>query len=141
MAQTNEWFKIQSPFEGVVSLLDKMSKEYSTYIVTTKARETVLALLNYHKINFPEEKILTKPHVETKDILIKEIAEKEKVLISQIILIDDALKQLVNAKQIGAKTILAMWGEKREVFEIEAKNEGIKIAYSPSECKSIIKAL
>ena len=138
MAQTSEWFKIQSPFEGIVSLLNKMSKKYSTYIVTTKARETVLALLNYHKINFPEEKVITKLHVETKDILLKEVAEKENVLISQVVLIDDALKQLVNAKEAGVKTILAMWGEKRELFEKEAKKQNIPIAYSPKDCEKII---
>lgn len=138
MAQTNEWFEIQSPFEGIVSLLDKISKKYPTYIVTTKARETVLALLNYHKINFPGEKVITKPHVETKEILLKEVAEKENALTSQVILIDDALKQLVKAKEIGAKTILAMWGEKREVFENEAKTQNIPIAYLPKECEKII---
>ncbi len=138
MSKTSEWFKIQSPFEGIVSLLGKMSNEYPTYIVTTKARETVLALLKYHKINFPVEKVITKPHVETKEILLKEVAKKENTSIQQVVLIDDALKQLINAKENGAKTILAMWGEKRVVFESEAKKLDIPIAYLPKDCEKII---
>jgi len=141
MADTKEWFDMQLLFEGIIEEINELAKIYSIYIVTTKPRHTVLALLDYFKTNFPHKKVLTELFGETKENLLKEVAEKENVLISQVVLIDDALKQLVNAKEIGAKTILAMWGEKREVFESEAKKQGIKIAYSPSECKSIIKAL
>ncbi len=141
MADKKEWFDMQSLFQGIIETINELAKNYSVYIVTTKPRHTVLVLLDYFKINFPPEKVLTELHSETKENLLKELAEKENAVISQVVLIDDALKQLIFAKEAGAKTILAMWGEKRKVFETEAKKQSIPVAYVPKDCGAIIKAI
>jgi HAD superfamily hydrolase (TIGR01509 family) len=138
---TLEWFDMQKPFLGIIDSLTQLAKKYPLYIVTTKPRLTVIATLDYFNIKVPHEKVLSERVIHTKENLLKEVAEKENVLISQVVLIDDAIKQLIKAKEVGAKTILSMWGEKRKVFESEAKIQEIQIAYSPNDCKTIISSL
>ncbi|MFA6064986.1 MAG: HAD hydrolase-like protein [archaeon] len=140
-AETKEWFDCQKPFWGVKELIGELSKNYVVYITTTKKKWSVEALLNYYNFNFPEEKIISDHSKETKEDLLRLVAEKEGILISEIILIDDAIKQVLVAKKAGAKVILAMWGEKRKVFEDEAKKELIPIAYLPKDCERIIGAI
>ena len=140
-AETKEWFEIQKPFEGIKEMISEWSSNYQVYITTTKKLWSVLALLKHHGINFAEEKIISDHAKETKEHLLLRVAELEKVPISQVILIDDALKQAIFAKQAGAKAILAMWGEKRKSFEEGAKKEEILIAYNPDDCLKIVKSL
>ena len=138
---TPEWFDMQKPFFGIIDTLAQLAKKYPLYIVTTKPRLTVIATLDYFKIEVPCEKVLSERVIHTKENLLKEVAEKENVLISRVVLIDDAIKQLIKAKEVDAKTILVMWGEKRELFEIEAKKQNVSIAYSPKDCEKIILAI
>jgi hypothetical protein len=109
--------------------------------VSTKAKPPIVALLKHYRIHFSEEKIFSENKGETKEELLKDLAKKENTTMSKILLIDDAIKQLAAVKREGAKTILAMWGEKRKVFEDEANRLKIKIAYSPKDCLKIIKEL
>lgn len=138
---TEAWFKTQPVFQNVKHTLENLSKKYPLYIVTTKELLSVISLLDYYKIKIGKDHVLSDSSKGTKEDLLKALVIKEQTNPSKIILFDDAIKQLIVAKQMGFQTVLVMWGEKREVFISEAKKLNTPIIYTPKKCLSLIKQI
>ena len=138
---TKEWFAFQPIFPEIKHALKNLSKKYSLYITTTNQSSSVTTLLDHYQVDIPREHIISDSPQETKEELLRKVAELEKVNMSSIILFDDAIKQLTAAKSAGAKTVLIMWGEKRQQFIDEAKKLGIPVVYTPKKCLSVIQSI
>ncbi|MFA5763441.1 MAG: HAD hydrolase-like protein [archaeon] len=135
----NDWIKIQKPFVGIKQLIHELLIKYNFYIVSTKDVDSIIALLKGFEINVPIEKIIADDYSLTKEKLLNKLAKIENVPVDEIVLFDDALKQLVEARKIGVFGALAMWGEKRSSVINAAEFMNIPILYSTSEVLKFIE--
>ena len=97
-------------------------------------------LLKSYGINIPESNIFSKEFSKDKAIQLKEIAKRAKVPVSQIVLVEDALKQAQKARSMGAKAVIVPYGYSTLKQRREAKKRGIS-SLNPSSKKKESKKL
>ena len=123
-----QWFALHKTFPGVKRWIQGLQRKNSVWITTGKDKESVLKLLERAGIKISENQILSRDIAngnKSKGELLRLVAERERVPIGNVLLIDDAMSYLKEAKEIGAEAALAKWGYSTRKQQRELRREGI----------------
>ncbi len=122
-----EWVALTKSFPKIAKFIAKVQKTNQVFIATTKDKKSTAELLATYGIKIPESHIIAKEFSKDKKIQIKEIARKAGVQPNKIVLIEDAVKQIKDVKQVGTKSLLVRWGYSTKGQRKQAKKDGIPI--------------
>ncbi len=120
-----EWIKLQKSFPKAAKLVAAAQKGNQVFIATTKDKKSVAELLAAYGIKIPESHILAKEFSKDKKDQLREIARIAGVEPRQIVLVEDAVKQIRDVRQIGVKGVLVRWGYSTKGQRKVARKKGV----------------
>jgi len=128
--EPEKWLALQRTFPGVKRLIRNLQRKHVVFIASLKDRGLILKLLERSGVDIPEQNIVS---MTSKDKVghIKEVARRAGVPVSKVILIDDSLQFLRDARKAGAEAAMAKWGYSSRAQRKQAKREGIPVVRIP----------
>jgi len=128
--EPEKWIALQRIFPGVKRLIRNLQENYAVFIASAKGKKLIVQLLKEGGINIPGQNIVSGAS-KGKAGHIKKIAQMAGVPVSRVILVDDSLGFLREAKKIGAEAAMARWGYSTRAQRKQAKREGIPLVRIP----------
>ncbi len=125
--EPREWRDLQREFPRIARLVRGLQKKNEVFIASTKDKKSVQDLLTTYGIRIPENRILSRDFSADKNAQLAEIAKRAGVHPHEIILVEDSLEQLQNARKIGVSGVMARWGYSTKAQKREARKENIPI--------------
>ena len=128
--EPEKWLALQRIFPGIKRLIGNLQKKHVVFIASVKDKKLITQLLKRSGINIPEQNIVSG---SSKDKVghIKKVSQNAGVPVSKVILIDDSLNFLRDAKKVGAEVAMAKWGYSSRIQRKQAKREGISLIRIP----------
>ncbi|MFM6928218.1 MAG: HAD family hydrolase [Bdellovibrio sp.] len=102
-----KWIGINPLFPNVKEVWNKLSNN-KIYIVTTKDSRSVQLIAGFYGLRF--DGLYAKGSFVEKDDAIKDILRKENAAPSEVVFVDDNLKNLKVVESLGVPVLGALWG-------------------------------
>ncbi|MDA1197157.1 MAG: hypothetical protein O2779_04290 [Nanoarchaeota archaeon] len=119
------WMQLSPPFEKVMQLMNTTKK--TLYIASANEKKTIIEMLNFYNIKFPEEKIFDCNFAKEKVKIMQHIKELEQCEFKELLFIDDQVEHLKNTQHLGIQVGLATWGYCNEQQKEEATKNNIPL--------------
>lgn len=116
-----KWFALQRVFPGVKRLVGNLQKKHEVFFASGKDKQLIVRLLERNDFNIPEKNIVSGNKAEQ----LRKISRAAGVPLGRVILVDDSLGFLREAKKIGGEAALAKWGYCSRAQRRQARREGI----------------
>ncbi|MBW2975946.1 hypothetical protein KY347_00710 [Candidatus Woesearchaeota archaeon] len=98
----------------------------NVFILTTKRKEYVIEILDYHRISFPEENVIyTEAQDKIKNLL--DLVKKKDLLPDKCAFVEDQVEFLTEAKNFNINVFLAGWSYASEEQKEKARKNSIKV--------------
>jgi phosphoglycolate phosphatase-like HAD superfamily hydrolase len=104
------WSKLHSAYPGIVNLIKELKKNYLVFIASAKDYDSIELLLAQFGLNFEKDKIISNEFSIDKREQVKEISQRVGTTITNVVLVEDILKQAKIVREVGAKSLLVAWG-------------------------------
>lgn len=104
------WLRLHTPSIDFLGFWEKWGKEKKIYIATNKDLESVMLLFGEWEISIRKEMVFSKEIGDDKKYLISCILDHEKIQPENVLFVDDHIYTLIEAKPLGLKMGLALWG-------------------------------
>jgi phosphoglycolate phosphatase-like HAD superfamily hydrolase len=104
------WLQLHTPSVDFLEFWNKWGNEKRIYIATNKDLESVMLLLREWEISIRREMVFSKEISNDKRYLLSSILVHEKVQPENALFVDDHIYTLIEAKHLGLKMGLALWG-------------------------------
>ena len=121
------WIALQGAFPKIAKFISKIQRKNDVFIATTKDKKSTMELLASYGIKIPESHILSRDFSKDKKVQIQEIAKRAGVTPKEIVLVEDAVKQLRDVRTLGTRGVLVHWGYSTRAQRRSAKREGIPV--------------
>ena len=106
-----QWYTLSTRYRGIRRAVKKLQKDGKTVVVVTlRNRGAVIPLLQKYGIPIHSENVFDSTKAGTKRELLEMAAKQKNIPVEKIVLVDDTLKQLELAKNLGASAAYAKWG-------------------------------
>ncbi len=122
-----EWLALQKMYSKIAKFVAAVQKGNQVFIASNKDRETIEDLLKIYDIKIPGENILSREFSKDKKLQLQEIAKRAGVGVKEVVLVEDAVKQLKDVATLGAKGVLVKWGYSTRRQRKEAKRNRVPI--------------
>ena len=123
-ANPEKWFALQRVYPGVKRLVWNLQKKHDVFIASGKNKQLIVRLLERNGFAIPEKNVVS-GFSGTKAEQLEKISQVAGVPLGRIILVDDSLGFLRDAKKIGTEVALAKWGYCSRAQRKQARREGI----------------
>ncbi len=122
-----KWRALQGAFPRMAGFIKEVQRKNHVYIATTKDKKSVMELLKSYGVNIPEENILSRDFSKKKNEQLHEIMRRSGFPPHKVLLIEDSLEQILNARKLGIKTMMVPWGYSNRSQVKEAKRKKVPI--------------
>lgn len=105
-----QWLQLHTPSVDFLEFWKKWGTDKKIYIATNKDLESVMLLFSEWEISIRKEMIFSKEISDDKRYLITSILNNEKIQPEDAFFVDDHIYTLIEARPLGIKVGLALWG-------------------------------
>lgn len=104
------WLGHNPLYNGMRETLLKISDRENVFIVSSKDRSAIKAIMEYNELPVDEDKILGSDSGMDKDAVFHKLKEAYSISFSAITFLDDNVNNLLQAKDMGISVFFASWG-------------------------------
>jgi|TARA_B100001971_G_C18101374_1_gene489034 phosphoglycolate phosphatase-like HAD superfamily hydrolase len=119
------WMHLSPPFKEIMQLMNTTKNKL--YIASANEKKTIIEMLNFHNIKFPQENIFDCNFAKEKVKIMEHIKNLEQCDFNNLLFIDDQVEHLKNTKHLGIQVGLATWGYCNEQQQEEANKNNIPL--------------
>ena len=105
-----QWLTLNPFYAGMQEFLENFQPKKLLYIITTKLKENVLAIIDAARIDILPEHIHSADSDLTKTEIIQNLLNEKQISPERLHFIDDQVDMLIKAQRIGVNLYLAGWG-------------------------------
>jgi phosphoglycolate phosphatase-like HAD superfamily hydrolase len=109
------WLNMNVVYPHVLKHWSSITKQISTYIVTNKNYNSVRIILDYFKLDFNKDNIISKERTGSKAETLIALAKHHKIEHENVIFIDDNSQYILEILDLGIKAYLANWGYEKYI--------------------------
>tara|TARA_Y100000310_G_scaffold338917_1_gene429942 strand:+ start:5183 stop:5806 length:624 start_codon:yes stop_codon:yes gene_type:complete len=125
-------------FEGIKSVIEKLSNKYVIGILTTNSKKYVKYMLRREKITCISF-VFSSSSLFGKDIVLKKILKKKKLKSNEVLYVGDELRDIKACKKAGVKVIAVSWGFNSKSLLVKGNPDFI--AEKPVDIPNIISRI
>ncbi|MDP7141546.1 MAG: HAD-IA family hydrolase [Candidatus Woesearchaeota archaeon] len=125
-------------FEGIKSVIERLSKKYAIGILTTNSKKYVKYMLRREKITCVKF-VFSSSSLFGKDIVLRKILKKRGLKNDEIVYVGDELRDIRACKRVGVKVIAVSWGFNSKSLLMKGNPDFI--AEKPEDILSIVKGI
>ena len=121
------WLALNPFYPGMQEFLEDFQSKERLYIITTKLKENVQALINTRNINFLSDNILSADQKLSKPQIIARLLSVNRLKPMLFHFIDDQVDTLIKCKSTGVNLYLARWGYNNDNQRAIAQSEELRV--------------